>query len=606
MPPDGPTLGLGLGTALQFWSVLSRAHAIVAERVARAAARFDLTQAEHAALDALGRHGPMLLGELQQEILVSSGGVTYLIDRLATRGLVARRPNPDDRRARFAALTEQGQQLLDQLAPEHERAVADAVDGLTRREQRHVADLLRKLGLRLDEEPRGEPAPTAERETPPREMRESSPARPVDTAVARILVVDDDDRTIEAARAALETSGREVLTVRTAAAAEALLKTQDISLILLGLALPDADGRNVYATLSRRTSTAGIPVVMVSTAVGEQAKAECLGLGVAGWLDKPIDPVALATVAAAALSRTTVPGLAHTDPVSGAASRARITEAYQRDVRSQSGDAPSASLALLDWDDLGAINDALGTEAGDAILRQAHVRLTGVLRDEDTLARWREDEFVALFPRTDPSTAARLLTKAQAALAATPPVTADGREVPITFSAGITTAATVTVLDEAVAAADSALSRAKAGGPSRVVTAGDGTAATPIRALVAEDDRVTATLVRHRLQRAGFDVVHCDNGVDALAAAETGDFGLCISDIRMPGLDGFELLRRLRAMPRYHATPILMLTSLGREEDIGRAFTLGASDYMTKPFSPVELLARVRRLLRRRVSAAGS
>jgi DNA-binding response OmpR family regulator len=63
-------------------------------------------------------------------------------------------------------------------------------------------------------------------------------------------------------------------------------------------------------------------------------------------------------------------------------------------------------------------------------------------------------------------------------------------------------------------------------------------------------------------------------------------------------MDGIELLKRLRDSKQHADTPILMLTSLGREEDIVRAFKLGASDYLTKPFSPVELLARVQRLLR--------
>ncbi|MBE0595346.1 MAG: MarR family transcriptional regulator, partial [Gemmatimonadales bacterium] len=246
-PADGPAHGRAPSPALQFWSVLSRSHAIVVERVARAAARFDLTPSEHAALETLGQQGPMLLGELQQEILVSSGGITYLVDRLAARGLVTRRPNPDDRRSRFAVLTEQGQQFLARIAPEHARAVTDAVDGLTRREQRQAADLLRKLGLRLDEEPRIEQSGTVEQDTPPREMRGTAPARLGDAGVARILVVDDDPGTIDVVRVALETSNREVLGVRTAAAAEALLGGQDIALILLGLVLPDADGRNVYA-----------------------------------------------------------------------------------------------------------------------------------------------------------------------------------------------------------------------------------------------------------------------------------------------------------------------------------------------------------------------
>jgi DNA-binding response OmpR family regulator len=73
----------------------------------------------------------------------------------------------------------------------------------------------------------------------------------------------------------------------------------------------------------------------------------------------------------------------------------------------------------------------------------------------------------------------------------------------------------------------------------------------------------------------------------------------------MPGMDGFEVLGRLRKDPRYSRTPIVMLTSLGQEADVVRGFGLGADDYILKPFSPTELTARVRRLLARgRASSA--
>ena len=74
---------------------------------------------------------------------------------------------------------------------------------------------------------------------------------------------------------------------------------------------------------------------------------------------------------------------------------------------------------------------------------------------------------------------------------------------------------------------------------------------------------------------------------------------MAILDVKMPEMDGFELLDRLRKVPNYYEIPIMMLTSMGREEDIARGFELGADDYMVKPFSPVEVLARVRRLLSR-------
>ena len=591
-PPDS---GRSPTSALDFWNVLARAHAIVEERVSRGAAGFDLTLAEYGALETLGRHGRMLLGELQQRILVSSGGITYLVDRLAARGLVARRTNPDDRRARFAVLTEEGQRLLAEIAPQHERAVADAVDGLTRREQRQAAELLRKLELRVMETEPGAPATGAVR---------TAPTAAVEGARhGCILVVDDDRRTSEIIRSAVD---REVLGVRTAAEAEAMLAQRQVALVVLGLVLPDADGRNVCTTLGRRAATAGIPVVMASVAVPARVKAECLGLGVAGWLDKPIDSAAIREVTVAALAASRPSDGARTDAVTGVASPVGLAEAYARDVRAQPGDAPPSALALVDWDGLAAINESHGATACEAILRQAVERLAGGLRNGDTLARWRGHEFVVLLPRTLPSMAARLLTGAQATLATSPPLTSDDHEVAITFSAGIAEATAVSLLDEAVAAADGALRRAREGGGARIVTAAEQGAHTPIRALLAESDRVTATLVRNRLQRAGFEIVHCADGPDALAAAEVSEFGLLLCDVRMPGIDGFELVSRLRATARHRDTPTLMLTGLGLEADVVRAFAAGADDYLTKPFSPVDLLARVQRLLRHRGTAAGA
>lgn len=118
------------------------------------------------------------------------------------------------------------------------------------------------------------------------------------------------------------------------------------------------------------------------------------------------------------------------------------------------------------------------------------------------------------------------------------------------------------------------------------------------RILLVEDDIVTATLIRHRLERDGLAVSGFANGDDAFQWAEGSDFDLAILDVKVPGMDGFELLDRLRRIPRLAGVPIVMLTGLGGEDDIVRGLELGANDYMVKPFSPAELLARVRRLVR--------
>src|SRR5687768_2233491 len=113
------------GIELKLWVVLARAYAAVSERAARDVARHELTLAEFAVMEALYHKGPLLLGEVQKKILVSSGGVTYLVDRLEQRGLVERQPCLSDRRARYAALTAEGKSLMVRIFPEHAECILE-------------------------------------------------------------------------------------------------------------------------------------------------------------------------------------------------------------------------------------------------------------------------------------------------------------------------------------------------------------------------------------------------------------------------------------------------------------------------------------------------
>ena len=140
-------------TALKLWVVLSRAQSAVARHAEADIARHGLTVAEFAILEALYHRGPLLLGELQRKILVSSGGVTYLVDRLEAKGLVERQECPEDRRARYAALTPAGEALLGRIFPDHARTIARALGGLSRAEQAQATALLRSLGRAAAELP---------------------------------------------------------------------------------------------------------------------------------------------------------------------------------------------------------------------------------------------------------------------------------------------------------------------------------------------------------------------------------------------------------------------------------------------------------------------
>ena len=121
--------------------------------------------------------------------------------------------------------------------------------------------------------------------------------------------------------------------------------------------------------------------------------------------------------------------------------------------------------------------------------------------------------------------------------------------------------------------------------------------------LMVEDEEDIAFLIRFLLERNGYQVEHAADGkqaIERLTQSERNTPNLVLLDIMLPYHDGLEVLAQLRAQPAWESVPVLMLTAKAREADIIRALELGADDYVTKPFQPDELLARVRRFLRKR------
>ncbi len=140
------TTDLPTATALKLWVVMSRSNAAIAEVLKADIERHDLTFAEFAVMEALYHKGPQLLGEIQKVILVSSGGMTFLVDRLAKRGLAERQECKSDRRARYAALTRKGEKMMSSIFPEHAAVIQKAMGGLKQSEQRELTALLKQLG----------------------------------------------------------------------------------------------------------------------------------------------------------------------------------------------------------------------------------------------------------------------------------------------------------------------------------------------------------------------------------------------------------------------------------------------------------------------------
>jgi diguanylate cyclase (GGDEF)-like protein len=417
-----------------------------------------------------------------------------------------------------------------------------------------------------------------------------------------ILVIDDDPQIVHLLKWQLESKNREIHVAASAAEAEEVLARESISLVILDLVLPDTDGRNLLMRLRERPVTATVPVLVLTVKGGALAKSECFALGADEFFEKPFDPEALAAAVASKLQRAAeIAQDSREDHLTGLPNRAAFHEAFRRANALAGRQGVPLSIAFIDIDHFKRVNDAYGHAMGDEVLRRAAREISRSLRMSDFLARWGGEEFVVLLPNTDAEGATRAIEHAAESFRQE---RFDGNGgFTLTFSAGVAAVEVDDAVEEAVARADYQLYLAKSTGRDRVVCQTIEVPKPKRKILIAEDDELVATLIHHRLSQEGFEVIHCSDGESVLRTigdnGRGADLSLVILDVLLPEMDGFELLSRLRQHRALAQVPIVVLTVMGSEEDVVRGLALGADDYVVKPFSPTELLARVHRLLKK-------
>lgn len=119
------------------------------------------------------------------------------------------------------------------------------------------------------------------------------------------------------------------------------------------------------------------------------------------------------------------------------------------------------------------------------------------------------------------------------------------------------------------------------------------------RVLVADDDPVTRELIIHKLETEGYDTLPAEDGTSALALARERAPDIAVLDVNMPDISGFDVCRMFRADPGVARIPVIMLTGSVHEADVSTGFDSGADDYVSKPFSPRELVNRIQAVLAR-------
>jgi len=514
------------------------------------------------------------------------------------------RPNMKDSFQDFSKQVRDGLEVLRASLSDLRHEAAGAEDSL-RRVARSIARTAAEFGIdhieklaRAVEEADSRPDFIAEVRTLMASLehrqKERGPAR------TGILIVDDDPISALLLKSMLKAPERDILTAKTAAEAEEFMGNQAFDLLVLDLMLPDADGRDFLLKIRENPASAAIPVVIYSGLSANQAKAECLALGADDYIEKPVEfELARSVVARQLRGASEGRGEALVDPATGVPNRAALGRAFEA-VKTEDAEGDSLlSLASIEILSLSDVLRTQGRSGRDQVLKEFSKHMAEFLGESDLLMAEPDGHVLVLFPERSAEEAGELLRGAREGLVgAEEPDGGGDLEPSMDFSAGVADVSREKVLREGIARADLMLSHSRSPGGPQVFAEGQELIRPPRAILLVEDDRVTATLIKHRLERDGFEILHFDDGKAAYEAVAEGlGFALAIFDVKLPGMDGFELLQRARELPHFRGIPVIMLTSMGREADIVRGFELGANDYVLKPFSSVELVARIHRSL---------
>jgi len=418
----------------------------------------------------------------------------------------------------------------------------------------------------------------------------------VSEATRRLLVVEDDPEMCYLLVNLLAEFGSEVVTTEGGAEAAERLAQGDIDLVVLDLILPDMDGRTLLGQMRARPETAVTPVMVVTARSGDDVRQDCYALGADGFIEKPFEAEAFAEEVRGVLERSAERDRTSlTDYLSGLLNRAGLQDAW---------DAGQGALALVQLDGFRSFVDRRGWQASEQVVREVAALVGAAAGKAARAAHLGGGEFVLAARGTDPEALRQSAEAVLEAIRSLALVDDGGGTVDLGATVAVISPSVKTSLEETLETGRRRIFQTRELGRDRIVTDDVQPSSAVPRVLVAEDDEISATLLLHRLQKEGLDVVRFDDGQEAYEAALREVPDLVILDVKMPGMDGFEVLERLRGSAAYSSVPIIMLTSMGREADVVRGFELGADDYILKPFSPVELAARVRRLLARGRSAS--
>lgn len=377
-------------------------------------------------------------------------------------------------------------------------------------------------------------------------------------AGARILLVEDDEEQRRLAATGLRGARYRVLTAGSGTEAVIVTRNDRPDLVLLDLDLPGLDGMAVCRQLKLDPALAAIPVVFCSARVSSLDRHAGLTLGADDYLTKPYSAGELLLRIRHQVSRTD-----RRLKAGAASTRAMSYDLFVVSAADLSARGP-ASIVLI--------------HTGPADLQRAADQLLNTLHRRDLVCRFNEGHLIAMLPGFPARDARSMVRGILGAIA--PPINR--------MAIGVTEMRAGQPLADAIADADGSLAEDRA---AQVST----DSRTPT-ILTTGADPDAGRIIDARLRAAGYRAAVATDSRQLLDAVSAAPPAVVVLDLTMTGLSGFDALVEIGQRER--RPRILVVSAHGRDEDITRAFELGADDYVSKPINPDELVARIARLIR--------
>jgi len=423
---------------------------------------------------------------------------------------------------------------------------------------------------------------------------------------ATIMAVDDDRQVLSILEALLEPQGLKVVPLETPELFWDTLESCEPDLLIIDVEMPALNGVDLCKILRNDPRWGTLPVIFLTSHTEDAVVNEIFAAGADDYVTKPIAGPELVTRIQNRLERSR-PGTRNTDSLTGQDHRLKAEEQINQLLGLAGQNSQQACLALLEPDNFDRVNQEYGFATGDSALRSIGEQLLNIFNSEELVARWAGEAFVIGMRDVTADEGFLRVSEAINTLSQQGFSSGASERFSMTFSAGVVDfPAHGTEMAALIQAAARALSEAKSAGGDRARraegNADDEKSTNSVDVAIVDDDEVLAELVVHLLETKGYSTKWFEDGEAAIEVLGGPNpkirAGVILLDVDMPGLNGLDVLRHLVADGVLDRSKVIMLTARSVEAETVMALDLGASDHVSKPFSPAVLMQRIKRVLK--------